>query len=82
MFKYFREENQVVKVGRKYDGCGYEYNVEKRERGSKNNSFRNFGEENQVCYSGPDSNHRVHAVRPERVLQTQGETTDCGPEKG
>ena len=54
----------------------------KRERGSKSNSNRNFGEENQVCYSGPDSDDRVHAVRPERVLQTQGETTDCGPEKG
>ena len=30
----FGEENQVVKRGRKYYGCGEEYNVEKRERGS------------------------------------------------
>ena len=33
--KSVEEECQVVKRGREYHGCGEEYNVEKRERGSK-----------------------------------------------
>ena len=33
-YQSFGEENQVVMRGRENHGCGEEYNVEKRERGS------------------------------------------------
>ena len=32
--KFAWEEYQVVKRGREYHGCGEEYNIEKRKRGS------------------------------------------------